>query len=435
MTEVVESGADTAGARAGLGGTGSGEPTPEEQRANLIRLLAGVAVVVALALTTGAFPTVVVIVALLVIVMLHELGHFLTAKWSGMKVTEFFLGFGPRLWSVRKGETEYGIKAIPAGGYVRIVGMNNLEQVPPADEPRAYRQQTFPRRLAVALAGSTVHFLLAYFLLYALAAGFGLRHLDHWEVGTLSRLGTGEAPAVEAGLRLGDRVVTVDGRPADDWEALRDYIRDRPGERVRLLVERDDQPIEVPVTLADRNPEGEKVGFLGIGPTFPRVREGPVEAVWSSGGELGNITSLSARALASFFTPSNLGDYADQLAGKPQAGDEGEAGEGSNRFLSPVGFTRVASQAADSGASEVVMLLVLINVFVGMFNLVPLLPLDGGHVAIAVYERIRSRHGRRYHADVARLLPLTYAVVAVIVTLGVTSLWLDIARPLANPFE
>src|SRR5438093_1315867 len=148
--------------------------TPHEQRANLVRLLLIIGVAVALALATGAFPTVVVISAILAMVMLHELGHFITAKWAGMKVTEFFLGFGPRLWSVRKGETEYGVKAIPAGGYVRIIGMSNLEKVEPADEARTYRQQSFPRRLSVAVAGSTMHYVMAFVLLFVLVTGVGV---------------------------------------------------------------------------------------------------------------------------------------------------------------------------------------------------------------------------------------------------------------------
>ena len=131
------------------------------RRANLARLVVAVIAVVALALVTNTTDLLIVIVALIVMIMLHELGHFVTAKWSGMKVTEYFLGFGPRLWSFRRGETEYGVKALPLGGYVKIIGMSNLEEVPPEDEPRTYRQQPFRKRLLVAVAGSAVHFILA----------------------------------------------------------------------------------------------------------------------------------------------------------------------------------------------------------------------------------------------------------------------------------
>src|SRR5207302_1755928 len=131
-------------------------------------LIIGAGVLAAAA--TGVTKTLAVIIAIVVMIMLHELGHFATAKWADMKVTEYFLGFGPRLWSVRKGETEYGIKAIPAGGYVKIIGMSNLEDVDPADEPRTYRQQPFWRRLSVAVAGSTMHFIIALLLLFTLVS-------------------------------------------------------------------------------------------------------------------------------------------------------------------------------------------------------------------------------------------------------------------------
>src|SRR5204863_105993 len=124
---------------------------PNEQRSALVRLAMIVVAAIVAAAVTGVTKTVAVVLAIIVMIMLHELGHFLMAKSAGMKVTEFFLGFGPRLWSVRKGETEYGVKAIPAGGYVKIIGMSNLEEVPPEDEPRTYRQQPVWRRLSLRL--------------------------------------------------------------------------------------------------------------------------------------------------------------------------------------------------------------------------------------------------------------------------------------------
>src|SRR4029077_18609808 len=131
----------------------------------LVRLAFFLAIVLIIAVATNFGPFLGVIFALIAIVMLHEFGHFVTAKWSGMKVSEYFFGFGPRLWSIKKGETEDGIKAIPVGGYVRILGMNTLELVDPVDEPRTYRQKSFPRRISVAVAGSAMHFLLAFLLL------------------------------------------------------------------------------------------------------------------------------------------------------------------------------------------------------------------------------------------------------------------------------
>src|SRR5438045_9220404 len=124
-------------------------PAEVDNRERFVRLVYFVAIVLVLAIFSGFSPFLGVIFALVAIVMLHEFGHFATAKWAGMKVTEYFFGFGPRLWSIRKGETEYGIKAIPLGGYVKIIGMSNLEHVDPADESRAYRSKSYPRRLLV----------------------------------------------------------------------------------------------------------------------------------------------------------------------------------------------------------------------------------------------------------------------------------------------
>jgi len=415
-----------------------------EQRSALIRLLLIVAAAVVASAATGVGRTVAVVLAIIVMIMLHELGHLLTAKWGGMKVTEYFLGFGPRLWSVRRGETEYGVKAIPAGGYVKIVGMSNLEEVDPADEARTYRAQSYGRRLAVAVAGSTVHFLIALVLLFVLFAAVGQLDVKHpkLQVGELTLFKQGQSPAQQAGFQLGDRILTVDGRPLAKWDDLPPYIKARPGQRLTFVVDRGGRQLTLTPTpvdrrtiqlrqgdLVDRN--GEPSGFVGIGPAFPVVRAGPVAAAGRSVAELGREMKNTLSALGHLVTFKGIRGYGSQLtASHPPA-----PGPDQPRFLSPVGFVRVASQAAHTGLREVLTLLVLINVFVGMFNLVPLLPLDGGHVAIATYERIRSRRGRPYRADVAKLMPLTYGVFLLLVFLGLSSLYLDIVRPLANPFQ
>src|SRR5204863_3289063 len=137
-------------------------------------------------------------------------------------VTEFFIGFGPRLWSFHRGETEYGFKAIPAGAYVKIIGMSNLEDdIDPADEDRTYRAKPYWRRLSVGLAGSTMHFLIALVLAFVIIAGFGERDSSRWTIGAL----TNDSPAMAAGLELGDRIVSVDGESFDDFTALSEELR------------------------------------------------------------------------------------------------------------------------------------------------------------------------------------------------------------------
>ncbi|HEV3504509.1 MAG TPA: M50 family metallopeptidase [Actinomycetes bacterium] len=389
-------------------------------------------VLILLSVRTGSFPAVAFVLALVLSVMLHEAGHFITAKWAGMKVTEFFFGFGPRLWSFRKGETEYGAKAIPAGGYVKIVGMSNLEKdVDPADEPRTYRHQSYPRRLLVAEAGILTHFVIAFLILLLVWTVVGVPNEDKptLEIDAISRLRTGPSPAAEAGFKVGDRVVSIDGRPVSDWRELPPYIRARPGQPITFVVDREGVQHTLVATPASVNPEGEEVGFLGVAakPTIETV--GFFTAIGKSTAQLGRLTVGSVKALGAFFSPSSLRDYGNQLTGSPAPEEE-------NRPVSVVGIVRIADQAAERGLFDFLGILVLLNVFIAIFNLIPLLPLDGGHIAIATYERLRSRKGQApYRADVAKLLPLTAAVVVLLVVLGLTSVWLDIVDPVNLPGE
>jgi RIP metalloprotease RseP len=349
-----------------------------------------------------------------------------------MKVTEFFVGFGPRLWSVRRGETEYGVKALPFGGYNRIIGMNNLEQVDPADEPRTYRQKPYLRRLSVALAGSTMHFLIALVLLFALFFVTGRPGDATNRVGSLYRLSTGPSPAQTAGFRVGDRIVSVDGRKFSTLDLQSQYIRSKPGQRIVVTVERAGRTIDLfptPVDLSKVTVEGvpagptpsQPQGFIGIGYSVPTLHYGFVSSINRAGGLFVDISARTFDALGSLLSAHGVSNYGHMLTSSKAA--DSTTGV---RFSSPVGIVRVANQAAKTGMSDVLTLLILINIFVGIFNLIPLLPLDGGLVAIATYEAVRSRKGRPYRADVTKLLPLTYAVVLLLVFIGGSALFLDV---------
>lgn len=407
-----------------------------ERQIGLFRLVIGLLFLMGLAAAFAALDAVLVILAVLLMIVFHEFGHFATAKLTGMKVTEFFVGFGPRLWSVRKGETEYGVKALPLGGYCKIPGMTMLEEVDPVDEPRTFRQQGFWKRLLVLVAGSATHFILAFVLLYGGLAFGAIRPLNAEPlpvVDLLSDFGTeGATPAQRAGFREGDRIVAVDGDLVTDWEEVRGYTSERPGEEIEYVVERAGRRIPLRATPVDARrvvvdgqpiaaPDGPPVGLVGITPRWESYTL--LSAVPVAGKELGVIVGETVTALRRLANLDGIDRYIDQLQGEQTQIDD-------PRFLSPVGLAQVANTAAESGIGTVLFLLIAINVFVGMFNMVPLLPLDGGHVAVAVYEAIRTRRGKRYFADVSKLQPVLIVTLALLAALALTSLWLDIFQPL-----
>jgi membrane-associated protease RseP (regulator of RpoE activity) len=430
---------------------------------SLARLSLVVLAVVLVSVLSGAGRTVAIVFALVAMVMLHELGHLLTAKWGGMKVTEYFLGFGPRLWSIRRGETEYGVKALPAGGYVRVLGMTSLEEVDPADEPRTYRQASFPRRLSVALAGSAMHFLIAFVLLWSLFALVGVPDPGRAQVDQLAAVDGHRGPAAEAGVRPGDVIVSAAGRPVTSIDALSSVESAHAGRPVSIVVDRGGRLVTLrvvpeqvqgtscsssgapgasggsapaggsPAPGSSPGTSGPVRACIGVELTAASVTGNPVSAVGKAIQATGRTTVETVSALGGIFSPHGLSSYAHQVLNASPG--PSSPSSSSARLESPVGIVRLASQAAATSAFDVIWLLVLINIFVGVFNLVPLLPLDGGHVAIAVYERIRSRGGRRYHVDAARLLPATYVAFLVIVLLGVTALYMDVVHPLSNPFK
>ncbi|HYD09191.1 MAG TPA: M50 family metallopeptidase [Acidimicrobiales bacterium] len=382
----------------------------------------------------AGLSTLLIIVGLVFFIFLHELGHYVTARWAGMKVTEFFIGFGPRIWSFQKGETEYGVKAIPAGAYVRIIGMSNLEtDVEPHEEHRTYRAKPYWRRLSVGLAGSTMHFLAAIVLVFTILSVLGEKTPveESWYADAISE----DSPAAEAGLQENDRIVAIDDETFTGWTELTTQLRAMPGESVELTVERDGDTITVPVTLADEHPDAPqlgRIGFLGVGAAFESYtthRENPITGLGKSVVELRDAVWMSITGLGDIFSPDGIEGYVDTVS---SARDGDGSVDNPNRFTSPVGVVRMADEAADRGIADLLYLLFVINVFVGVFNLVPLLPLDGGHVAIATYEKIRGmlQGGREYRADVGKLLPVTYAVFLVLVVIGVTALYVDIVNPI-----
>ncbi len=406
-------------------------------------LIATLVVIVALAVATGYVDLLIVVASIIVIVMLHELGHFLVAKRSGMKVTEYFVGFGPRLWSFRRGETEYGIKALPLGGYVKIPGMTNLEEVDPADEGRLYRDQPFHSRLAVAVAGSAVHFLLALVLLFALFTFVGVPNSSQVQIEGLNPVGGMTGPAQVGGVRPGDIVVSVDGKAiGGNGNALTKAINDHPNVPVTVVVDRNgsDKTLTVtPVNGRTLHEKGSKApagtapyGLIGVSLGSPVATRSVIHGVTSAGSQLGSLVWSSVTSIGHLFSPRGVAQRFDQVTSAKAAS---QAAANGTRASSIVGIGGVATDALHAGIGDYLYILIVINIFFGVFNLFPMLPLDGGHVAIAVYEKIRTgRNKVLYHADVAKLMPFTWLFMLFLAVLIVPALLTDILHPAANPF-
>jgi membrane-associated protease RseP (regulator of RpoE activity) len=417
--------------------------TGKSARRSLLELGLVVAAIVGVAVAADQVALLVFVVCLIVMIMVHELGHFLAAKRGHMKVTEYFLGFGPRLWSFRRGETEYGVKALPLGGYVKIPGMTTLDVVDPADEARTYREQPFHARLLVAVAGSAMHFLMAFVLLWVLLTFVGLPNGNKVSVDHVLPVAGQPGPAAVAGIRPGDIIVSADGRVVrGDSDALAAVLHAHPGRPVTLVVDRNGTDRTVVVTPVDGRavrdpayvpPAGTApFGIIGVSFTAPEERLAPAPAVVRTTTDLARFSWASVAGVAHLFTPSAVVQRFDQVSSAKAAS---QASVDGTRVQSVVGVVQTGTDAVHAGIGALLIILVSINLFIGIFNLFPMLPLDGGHVAIAVYEKIRSTRSRvRYHADVSKLLPYTWALVLFLGVLFTTSLLADVLHPAANPF-
>lgn len=388
------------------------------------------------------------IVAILTVVMIHEAGHLIAAKAFGFKATKFFVGFGPPLWSFKRGETEYGIAAIPAGGFVKIVGMNPYEEVPEEDKPRSYPNKPAWQRAIVLVAGSATHWVVAFVILVitTMTIGFPTNQGTN-EVALVEQEVDGEvAPAAEAGLRQGDVIVEINGGQTDDWNDTRAAIRaTAPGETLNLTVLRDDEQLELTARLgtavfseegelleylppdagtpAKPPSGGEVVGFLGVQPEPEFETKGVGGAVVDSGKRVGEITVLSVKGIGQVFTMVFGGELWDALQGD----GEREVDEGP---LGLVGAGRIAGESVEKGQFlNFVGLIVGFTIFVGLMNLLPLPPLDGGHLAVLAWEKVTGRT-----VDIRKLIPVAAAVIGFFVILFVAVLYLDLARPVKVPF-
>ena len=360
------------------------------------------------------------IVFVLIAIGLHEFGHFATAKAFGIKVERFFIGFGPKIWSTTRGETEYGVSAFPLGGYVRIAGMNPLEEIKPEDRPRTFKAKPAWQRAIVLAAGSITHFIVALIIIAAILSIAGEPDPDRPTL-TMGSVGSSvgpQTPAQKAGMKPGDRVVAAAGATVRDWDAFVKVIHAHGGETIPLVVVRDGKRLTLNATLDPKNPRGQNVGFLGVSPRVEIVHHSIPASIGRASTQVGSLMKESLVAFKNVFAPSTLKRLFQVAVGQEERKPEDPT--------TIVGVGKQAGDLARTGDFAGLFLTVAVfNVFIGVVNLLPLPPLDGGHLAVLSYEKISRRD-----VDMRRLLPITAMVLTVFGLLFVLLLYSDIVNPL-----
>ncbi|MEY9857358.1 membrane-associated protease RseP (regulator of RpoE activity) [Catenulispora sp. GAS73] len=407
----------------------------------------------------GPLGIILFVAALVASIMLHEAGHMVCARKAGGKVTEFFLGFGPKIWSFHKGETEYGVKAIPAGGYVKIVGMTDLEPIDPEDEPRAFYRKPLGWRLLTLSAGSLTHFLIALFLLVLVPLTWGIRSQDlSGTVGTVTQClkttagacGTADAesPAKAAGLENGDKIVAVNGVATHSWQDVTDQLHNG-----QPKLGGDNKPTSAPVPVSVTYVRAGQQQTTTITPQVGNVSADPKKVllglmigiqapppVYQHPGflnEVGNgFTGFGTYAKGSV---TGLVDIPASIPKLFQATTSDKPRDAN----APVGVVGMASLTSgviqNSGYAGFLYYIASINMFIGIFNLLPLLPLDGGHIAIALYEAGRRKVAKAFgrpdpgRVDLNKLMPAAFTFLVLFVGLSLLLMAADITNPLKYP--
>lgn len=388
--------------------------------------------------------------AILISVALHECGHMWAARATGMKVRRYFVGFGPTLWSTRRGETEYGIKALPLGGFCDIAGMTTAEELAPDEHDRAMYQQSTWKRVAVLFAGPGMNFVICLVLLYAIAVIWGLPNLHPPKAAVIGETGcvatevakgkladcSGPGPAALAGIRAGDVVVKVGQTPVANFAELADAVRKLHG-TVPIVIQRAGDTrtvyVDVPSTqrwIAGKDGAGSGpalVGAIGVGAPRPApMRYNVATAVPGTAAFAADLTVEVGKSLVAI--PTKVGALVQAIGGgerDPQTP------------ISVVGATIIGGDTVDHGLWVAFwFFLAQLNLILGAINLLPLLPFDGGHIAVALFEKlrntIRSARGLVAAAPVnyLKLMPATYVILALVIGYMLLTVTADLVNPI-----
>lgn len=371
---------------------------------------------------SGPLAIVLFFLGVVVVILVHELGHYLVARRFGFQVLEYFVGFGPRLWSTRRGEIEYGVKAFPLGGYVKIAGMNPWETVAPEDVPRAYFSKPAWQRALVIVAGPGSHVIVAALLFASSFWIFGQEvPREHLQISQVQRINGSTSPALEAGLRPGDELLVVGGAESPDSDRLQEVLRANVGRPVEVLVQRDGDRFTVSVTPELAVVDGREIARMGvIVDLFENEPVGPLEGLVLGAGDVGDATVSSIQTVGRVFGPEGIGSVFRALFTDTPRDVEGPT--------SVVGIGQAVGEAGQEGEWFLILqFLGYVTVFIGLLNLLPLPPFDGGHLALIAIEKVRGRP-----VDFRRVVPVSVAVLTFFAIFVGATMVLDIAEPITR---
>ncbi len=376
---------------------------------------------------TRSLAIVVFFSGLLFIILIHEAGHYAVARRFGFKVEEYFVGFGPKLWSFRRGEIEYGVKALPLGGYVKIAGMNPYEPVSPEDLPRSYGAKPIWQRALTIFAGPGSHFVVAAILFAIWLFVFGDPRTAPIVVEQVPRQLNGHVgPAYAGGMRPGDVVVAINGIADPSAEqvstTLTSMASDHPGQPMPVLVSRDGRTITLSLVPELSDVEGVTIGRVGVVLAPPDATgEGVIPSIVGGIKLVGQSIAESVKQIGHVFGPQGIGRVFTLLfSSEPRTTQD------------PTSVVGIGQQVGATGAAgdwgTVLYFLAFVTVFIGLLNLLPLPPFDGGHLAVLALEKIRGKA-----VDMRKLIPVSAAVMAFFVVFVVATVILDITKPIPSP--